>query len=124
MTVTTNSPRRIRGCVLTSLAYQHLNEAKKRFEIEHNDGYVMTLSELAIHTQLSRNTLLKIQSCKEAVDKSSLKMYFEAFGLQLSKDDYCYVGRLRHVEIDVPSLSLDDRTTSSLSEKLFVERSL
>jgi hypothetical protein len=91
-------PKRLRGAVLSLAAYQRLEEAKRAFELKRNYGYAMSLGELSIHTDLSRNTLLKIHGREKTADISSLHLYFKAFGLRLNNQDYFQPGRSHQVE--------------------------
>lgn len=90
--------KRLRGAVLSLSAYQRLEEARRAFELKQNHAYMMSLGELSIHTGLSRNTLLKIHSREKAVDISSLRLYFNAFGLRLNNQDFFQPGRSHPVD--------------------------
>ncbi len=96
--------KRLRGAVLSLAAHQRLEAAKRAFELKQNQSYVMSLGELSIHTGLSRNTLLKIHGREKAVDVSSLRLYFEAFGLRLNNQDYFQPGRSHQIDHDSEEL--------------------
>jgi class 3 adenylate cyclase len=82
------SSKRKRGVILTTQGWQRLQAAKRRAEIQENSGNSYTLEELSVRTNLSPNTLVKIQRRQVAVDRQSLKSYFSAFNLTLSSSDY------------------------------------
>ena len=86
---TTNpSPKRKRGVILTIQGWQRLQAAKRRLEIQENSGNPYTLEELSARTNLSPNTIVKIQRRQIAVDRHSLESYFSAFHLTLSPSDH------------------------------------
>ena len=81
-------PKRKRGVILTQRGWQRLQTAQSQSEIQENDGVTYTLEEIGERTQLSPNTVAKIQRCQVAVDRQSLESYFSAFNLRLNVDDY------------------------------------
>lgn len=85
--------KRLRGAILTSHGYERLVEAMQVYEIKHNFGHGLSWRELSAITGLSRNTLFKISAQQKTVDISSLEIHFEAFGLQLSSQDYYQPGK-------------------------------
>lgn len=88
MSTTNQSPKRKRGVILTIQGWQRLQAAKRRLEIQENSGNPYTLEELSVRTNLSPNTLVKIQRRQVAVDRHSLEAYFSAFHLTLSSSDH------------------------------------
>jgi len=81
--------RRRRGVILSLQGLQKLQEAKHQIEIQENDGARFTLEELSYRTQLAPFTVSKVLAREEGVDKQSLEYFFRAFGLELTKSDYC-----------------------------------
>ncbi|HEY9708329.1 MAG TPA: AAA-like domain-containing protein, partial [Oculatellaceae cyanobacterium] len=84
----TEQPRRKRGVVLSVQGWQRLDAAKQKSEIQENSGNSYTLEDLSIRTQLSPNTLTRVQRRKVPVDRYTLERYFSAFNLTLSPQDY------------------------------------
>ncbi len=80
--------RRKRGVILTIQGLQKLQAAKTQAEMEDNSGRRYTLEVMSERTNLSVDTLMKILKCELGVDKQSLKFFFQAFGLDLEKNDY------------------------------------
>jgi len=81
---------RRRGVVLTPAGLQRLNAARRRAEIQENDGDRFTLEELCDRTQLSLKTITKVLDTKTTVDRQTIDAFFCAFGLILETADYCY----------------------------------
>jgi class 3 adenylate cyclase len=81
-------PKRKRGVILTRPGWQRLQTAQSQSEIQENDGVTYTLEEIGERTQLSPNTVAKIQRRQVAVDRQSLESYFSSFNLRLNVDDY------------------------------------
>ncbi len=84
----TEQPRRKRGVILSVQGWQRLEAAKQKSEIRENSGNSYTLEELSERTQLSPNTLTRVQRRKVPVDRYTLERYFSAFNLTLSPSDY------------------------------------
>ena len=84
----TEQPRRKRGVVLSVQGLQRLEAARQQSEIQENFGNSYTLEELSERTQLSPNTLTRVQRRKVPVDRYTLERYFSAFNLTLSPSDY------------------------------------
>ena len=80
--------KRIRGVVLSLHGWDKLQVAKTQVEEEENAGDRFTLEELSDRTGLALHTISKILGRLESVDKSSLQSMFQAFGLELSQNDY------------------------------------
>lgn len=81
MSIKNQPPRRKRGVVLTLQGLQRLLAAKRQSEIQVKSGDAYTLEELSARTNLSPNTLTRIQRRRVAVDRQSLESYFNAFSL-------------------------------------------
>jgi class 3 adenylate cyclase len=81
-------PKRKRGVILTRRGWQRLHRAQSQSEIQENNGVTYTLEEIGERTDLSPNTVAKIQRRQVAVDRQSLECYFSAFNLRLSANDY------------------------------------
>lgn len=81
-------PKRKRGVILTRRGWQRLHRVQSQSEIQENDGVTYTLEEIGERTDLSPNTISKIQRRQVAVDRQSLESYFSAFNLRLNADDY------------------------------------
>jgi transcriptional regulator with XRE-family HTH domain len=86
--MTNPQPKRKRGVVLTLQGWQRLLAAKCKSEIQENSGNAYTLDELSARTNLSPNTLTRIQRRQVSVDRYSLESYFKAFNLTLTPSDY------------------------------------
>ncbi|MBF2048710.1 MAG: AAA-like domain-containing protein [Elainella sp. C42_A2020_010] len=115
-------PKRTRGFILTTSGYQRIQKAQHQARLINNRGAAYTLEELAKQTSLSQNTVLKIQQRKIAVDRSSLAIYFNAFGLILQSDDYMRTPAL-YTNYDLISSSGVDQTGSILfSPKFYIKR--
>ncbi|MGB7440927.1 MAG: AAA-like domain-containing protein [Coleofasciculaceae cyanobacterium] len=82
------STRRKRGVVLSVQGWQRLQAARHKSEVEENGGKTYTLEELSELTNLSPNTLTKVQRRQTTVDQQTLECYFSTFNLALSKSDY------------------------------------
>jgi transcriptional regulator with XRE-family HTH domain len=82
------SPRkRNRGVVLTAQGWQRLQESKQNLEWEHNWGQRFTREEISERSGLALNTVSRILNRGEPVDKQSLAIFLNAFGLELSQGD-------------------------------------
>lgn len=81
-------PKRKRGVILTRRGWQRLHRAQSQSEMQENNGVTYTLEEIGERTDLSPNTVAKIQRRQVAVDRQSLECYFSAFNLRLSANDY------------------------------------
>jgi hypothetical protein len=80
--------RKRRGVVLSPLGWQRLQEAQEQLAIAANSGYAYTLGQLSELTNLSTRSISRLQSCKVAVDRQTLKEFFQAFKLTLNEQDY------------------------------------
>jgi class 3 adenylate cyclase len=81
-------PKRKRGVILTYRGWQRLQRAQRQSEIEDNNGVPYTLEQIGERTQMSPNTIAKVQRRQLAVDRQSLESYFSTFNLMLNVDDY------------------------------------
>jgi hypothetical protein len=112
---------RRRGLVLTEQGWQKLLQA----EVVYNQfGERYTFAELSERTLLDPRTICRIVNRDEAVDKRSLKIFFEAFGLQLEKADYTMpiaTGNQVEKQIDAASSSLNGLTAPTHKSQLCSE---
>lgn len=83
-----NRSRR-RGAVLTDLGLRKLNQAKAEVEVGQNFKRC-TLESLSERTGLTPNTLSKVFTRSEGVDKRTLECCFDAFNKTLLQDDYLH----------------------------------
>ncbi|MEO1403403.1 MAG: AAA-like domain-containing protein [Cyanobacteria bacterium J06635_1] len=80
--------RRKRGVFLSSVGWQRLQAAERKFEAQENQGNPSTLEILSEKTKLSPNTITKVRRRQAAVDRQTLEVYFKAFDLPLGVEDY------------------------------------
>lgn len=80
--------RRKRGVFLSHIGWQRLQAGERRLEAQVNNGIPFTLENLSAKTGLSPNTITKVRRQQSAVDRQTLEIYFSAFGLLLSSEDY------------------------------------
>ena len=78
---------RVRGLVLSPQGWQRFQDAKQQVEAKEAFGKRFTQEELSDRTQLSLNTLARIFKRELGVDRQSLEMLFQVFGLELTKTD-------------------------------------
>jgi len=113
-------PKRKRGVILTRRGWQRLHRAQSQSEIQENNGVTYTLEEIGERTDLSPNTVAKIQRRQVAVDRQSLECYFSAFNLRLSANDYTMP--------DIDQIEIGSRVMLKgevpLDSPFYVERSL
>lgn len=81
-------PKRKRGVILTYRGWQRLQRAQRQSEMQDNNGVPYTLEQIGERTQMSPNTIAKVQRRQAAVDRQSLESYFSTFNLTLNVDDY------------------------------------
>jgi transcriptional regulator with XRE-family HTH domain len=79
---------RVRGVILSPHGWQRFQAAKQQAESEETWGKRFTQEDLNERTGLSPNTLARILNRELGVDRQSLEILFQAFGLELTKDDY------------------------------------
>lgn len=82
------SSARVRGVILSSQGWQRFQTAKQQAELEANWGKRFTQEDLNERTGLSLNTLTRITKRELGVDRQSLELLFQAFGLDLTKADF------------------------------------
>lgn len=82
------SSARVRGVILSSYGWQRFQTAKQQTELAENGGKRFTQEDLNERTGLSLNTLTRITKRELGVDRQSLKLLFQAFGLELTKADF------------------------------------
>ncbi|MBD2435919.1 NB-ARC domain-containing protein [Nostoc sp. FACHB-110] len=81
--------KRNRSVILTRQGWQKLQTAKLAAELQEKSGSKYTLEEICERTGLSSNTIAKILTNQEGVDKRTLVYLFMAFNLELNPQDYC-----------------------------------
>lgn len=79
---------RVRGVILSPIGWQRFQTAKQQVESEETWGKRFTQEDLNDRTGLSLNTLGRIFKRELGVDRQSLELLFQAFGLELTKTDY------------------------------------
>jgi transcriptional regulator with XRE-family HTH domain len=79
---------RVRGVILSPHGWQRFQAAKQQAESEETWGKRFTQEDLNDRTGLSLNTLARIFKRELGVDRQSLEILFQAFGLELTKTDY------------------------------------
>ncbi|MBD1916469.1 MULTISPECIES: NB-ARC domain-containing protein [Cyanophyceae] len=79
---------RVRGVILSPHGWQRFQVAKQQAESEETWGKRFTQEDLIERTELSSNTLSRILNRELGVDRQSLEILFQAFGLELTKADY------------------------------------
>ncbi|WP_341529428.1 AAA-like domain-containing protein [Nostoc sp. UHCC 0302] len=95
--------RRNRGVILTSVGRKRLQSAIKSLEIAQNNGVPFSLRELSDRIYISRKTFSRLWSLNASVDQRTLKLCFNAFNLELSREDYSIGSEINQ-----------DKTTQSL----------
>jgi WD40 repeat protein/transcriptional regulator with XRE-family HTH domain len=84
----TQKSTRRRGCILSSQGQHKLNTARTKSEQQDNFGDRYTYEQLCDRTGLSFNTIVKILKAEVPVDRHSIDILFNAFGLSLERQDY------------------------------------
>lgn len=103
---------RKRGVYLTSAGLTRLQRAIRLVEIKHNKGDRFSLDELSDRISISKKTLNRLWYLNISVDRRTLAMCFNAFGLELSEEDYSIEIELKENETTqglYRSLNLDDK---------------
>ncbi|MEH1939735.1 MAG: NB-ARC domain-containing protein [Nostoc sp.] len=80
--------KRNRGVILTREGWQKLQQAKLAGELREKSGSKYTLEEISERAGLTSNTVAKILTNQEGVDKRTLVYLFMAFNLELNSQDY------------------------------------
>ncbi len=83
-----NKQKRYRGIILTSQGLRKLQENILLLEEENNEGKRSSLEQLSELTQLSSATIRKVLNQDCLVDKNTIRIFFQTFGLELLSDDY------------------------------------
>lgn len=79
--------KRKRGVILTPKGLQKLKDARREYEYRKNFGERYTYQKLSEITYLDINTIKRVLTCQEAVDKRTLERFFRGFNLELTSDD-------------------------------------
>src|SRR4028118_503301 len=79
---------RVRGVILSPHGWQRFQATKQQAESEETWGKRFTQEDLNERTGLSLNTIARIFKRELGVDRQSLEILFQAFGLELTKTDY------------------------------------
>jgi len=112
--------KRNRGVILTSQGWNKLQAAKS--EAEENSGSRYTLEGLSDRTNLSVDTLHRVNTCSVTVDKQTLMRYFSTFNLKLEPNDYSRPeSQIKNVESDDVELELPEGQVP-LDSVYYVER--
>lgn len=82
------APKRYRGVVLTERGLERLESAIAAAQEQQKYGKRFTQAELEELTGISIKTIKKIRNCTAPVDEASVRILFEAFGLELDTADY------------------------------------
>ncbi|GAB1540281.1 NB-ARC domain-containing protein [Scytonema sp. NUACC21] len=80
--------KRNRGVILTHKGWQKFQKAKLEWELREDSDFKYTLGKISEHAVLAPNTVARIFTRQERVDKRSLVQLFTAFGLELNSEDY------------------------------------
>ncbi len=91
MTLKQIKTKRRRGVILSPRGLQRLKDAMLSWEILENHGDRITLDQLSQQTNLSAKTLSRLWSANKGVDQKTLKLCFNAFNLDLQKEDYIFI---------------------------------
>ncbi|MFN6535522.1 MAG: NB-ARC domain-containing protein [Nostoc sp. EkiNYC01] len=83
-----HKPKRNRGVILTREGWRKLQKAKLEGELREKSGSKYTLEEISERAGLTSNTVAKILTNQEGVDKRTLVYLFMAFNLELNPQDY------------------------------------
>lgn len=83
-----SNPKRVRGVALSPQGWQRWQTVKQQAESTESWGKRFTQEELSNRTGLSLNTLARIAKRELGVDRQSLELLFQSFGLELTSADY------------------------------------
>lgn len=100
MALKQNKTKRKRGVVLSPKGLQRLKDAMLSWEILENQGDRITLDQLSQQTNLSAKTLSRLWSANKGVDQKTLKLCFNAFKLELHREDYILLQDENETELD------------------------
>ncbi len=76
-----------RGLVLSETGFARLNRARRRIELERNDGARVSLEQLAFEVGLSAKTLSRLFGRDVPVDRRTIELLFAELGLVLAPED-------------------------------------
>jgi transcriptional regulator with XRE-family HTH domain len=82
------TPKRDRGVVLTQQGVERIKKAIASAQDEEKFGKRFTQAELSERANLSIKTIKKILERTRATDEGSIRLLFDAFGLELAASDY------------------------------------
>ena len=116
------SKKRKRGVILTATGWDKLQKANVLFS---RSGERYSLEALSDRAQLDRRTVAKIVSRRQGVDRTTLRLFFESFGLQLQEQDCTKLSQ--DVEVskaigDTKNLEQFPGGPVPLESKFYVER--
>ncbi|KOP24458.1 hypothetical protein AMR41_20195 [Hapalosiphon sp. MRB220] len=89
---------RRRGVMLTSAGMKRLQSAIFRVEKAENNGNRFSLEQLSDRIQISTKTLTRLWSSNASVDRKTLKLCFNAFYLELRREDYTILSERNYTE--------------------------
>lgn len=76
-----------RGLVLSENGFARVNRARRRVELDRNDGARISLEQLSFDVGLSTKTLSRLFSRDVPVDRRTIELLFAGLGLTLRSDD-------------------------------------
>ncbi|BAZ49332.1 hypothetical protein NIES4103_19440 [Nostoc sp. NIES-4103] len=103
---------RKRGVLLTSMGLKRLQRAIRAVEVKQNNGVRFSFDELSDRIKVSTKTLNRLWYSSASVDRRTLNLCFNAFGLELSEEDYSIESELEEnetIEAFYSSLDSDDQ---------------
>ncbi len=83
-----SSNRRQRGVILTPAGLERWQAAIRDFEVTANDGQRCSLEDLGDKIRIAPKTVAKVLKRQVNIDRRTLALCFEAFGLELQAKDY------------------------------------
>ncbi|MFB2770525.1 AAA-like domain-containing protein [Pelatocladus sp. BLCC-F211] len=89
---------RRRGVMLTSVGLKRLQAAILRVEIAENNGNRFSMEQLSDRIKISTKTLTRLWSSNASVDRKTLKLCFNAFNLELRREDYTILSEPNYTE--------------------------
>ncbi|WP_353929447.1 AAA-like domain-containing protein [Okeanomitos corallinicola TIOX110] len=99
MAIKQNKTTRKRGVLLSTRGLQRLQKAISLWEEKENQGHHLTLEQLSQHTNVSAKTISRLWSANKGVDQKTLKLCFNAFNLELNREDYIFLKEENEEEI-------------------------
>ncbi|MBC8122019.1 MAG: pentapeptide repeat-containing protein, partial [Gemmatimonadaceae bacterium] len=88
MTMFSPTSTRKRGVILTTVGWKKLQQAISTAEFKDNHGERYTFDRLGERTSLDPATIAKVLERQKAVDRRTLALFFQSFGLELDDDDH------------------------------------